>query len=82
MTQSDELHALLRRLHEELGRARRLDEESRDLLGLVEQDIAAGWPLPEIRYDDLEVWGPDNAPARGGPPAAVRGSGGGSPRRS
>jgi len=44
MTQPDELHALLRRLHEELGRARRLDEESRELLGLVEQDIAA---LPE-----------------------------------
>jgi len=41
MTRSDELHALLRRLHEELGRARRLDEESRELLGLVEQDIAA-----------------------------------------
>lgn len=48
MTQSDELHALLRRLHEELGRARRLDEESRDLLGLVEQDIAA---LPETGSD-------------------------------
>jgi len=44
MTGPDELHALLRRLHEELGRTRRLDDESRKLLGLVEQDVAA---LPE-----------------------------------
>lgn len=51
MTQPDELHALLRRLHEELGRTRRLDEESRELLGLVEQDIAA---LPEAGSDAEE----------------------------
>lgn len=40
MTRPDELHALLRRLHEELGSARPLDAESRELLRLVERDIS------------------------------------------
>jgi hypothetical protein len=40
----DELHRLLRRLHEELGQARSLDDESRELLKLVGEDIGA---LPE-----------------------------------
>jgi hypothetical protein len=36
---SDQLNALLQRLHEELGRATTLDGESRRLLGVVVSDI-------------------------------------------
>ena len=35
-----------------------LEAASRELQEFVEQDIVAGWPLPEVRYGDLEVWGP------------------------
>jgi len=38
MTSAD-LHELLRRLHEELGKAGPLDAESRELLGVVARDI-------------------------------------------
>lgn len=37
---SAELHELLRRLHEELGKAGPLDAESRELLGVVARDIS------------------------------------------
>jgi hypothetical protein len=37
----DELHSLLRQLHEELALADNIDEESRELLGLVAGDIGA-----------------------------------------
>lgn len=40
MTSSD-LNQLLRRLHEELGRAGTLDDESRALIGVVARDIGA-----------------------------------------
>jgi len=33
----------------------------------VEHEIVPSWPLPEIRYGDLEVWGPDTAPEANGP---------------
>jgi hypothetical protein len=39
--QQDELHSLLRQLHEQLARASDIDEESRELLGLVAGDIGA-----------------------------------------
>jgi hypothetical protein len=39
MASSEELNALLERLHEELGRATTLDAESRRLLGFVVADI-------------------------------------------
>jgi len=39
--QQNELHRLLRQLHEELARAGRIDDESRELLGLVAGDIGA-----------------------------------------
>jgi hypothetical protein len=38
MTSTD-LHQLLQRLHEELGKAGPLDAESRELLGVVARDI-------------------------------------------
>jgi hypothetical protein len=44
-----------------------LEAASRELQEFVDQDIVAGWPLPEVRYGDLEVWGPDNAPEANGP---------------
>jgi hypothetical protein len=44
-----------------------LKAASRELQEFVEHDIVAGWPLPEVRYGDLEVWGPDNAPEANGP---------------
>lgn len=37
----EDLHELLRRLHRELGSGQPLDNESRQLLRLVEQDIGA-----------------------------------------
>ena len=37
---SPELQRLLKRLHEELGHAGSLDEESRELLSVVSRDIA------------------------------------------
>lgn len=37
----DELHRLLRQLHDELGRAGSVDDESRELLELVADDIGA-----------------------------------------
>lgn len=37
---SPELQQLLRQLHEELGRAGSLDDESRELLSVVSRDIA------------------------------------------
>ena len=46
MTSAD-LQDLLRRLHEELGKAGPLDAESRELLGVVARDIdevSAPWP--------------------------------------
>ena len=39
--EQSELHRLLRQLHEELGRAGNIDDESRELLGLVAGDIGA-----------------------------------------
>jgi predicted component of type VI protein secretion system len=39
--QQKELHSLLRQLHEELARAGNIDEESRQLLGVVAGDIGA-----------------------------------------
>lgn len=36
---SAELHELLRRLHEELGRATSLDDESRRLVGVLADDL-------------------------------------------
>jgi hypothetical protein len=39
--QQHELHSLLRQLHEELGRAGNIDDESRELLSLVAGDIGA-----------------------------------------
>ena len=36
---SGELHELLKRLHEELGRATALDAESRRLVGVVVEDL-------------------------------------------
>ena len=44
-----------------------LEAASRELQEFVEHDIVAGWPLPEVRYGDLEVWGPDTAPEANGP---------------
>ena len=44
-----------------------LKAASRELQEFVEHDIVAGWPLPEVRYGDLEVWGPDTAPEANGP---------------
>jgi hypothetical protein len=44
-----------------------LEGASQELQEFVEHDIVAGWPLPEVRYGDLEVWGPDNAPEANGP---------------
>jgi hypothetical protein len=38
---SPDLQQLLRRLHDELGRAESLDDESRKLLGVVARDITA-----------------------------------------
>lgn len=38
---SPDLQLLLRRLHDELGRAESLDDESRKLLGVVARDITA-----------------------------------------
>ena len=39
MTAGGELPALLRRLHEELARASTLDEESKQLLGVLARDL-------------------------------------------
>ena len=44
-----------------------LDKASRELQEFVEHEIVAGWPLPEVRYGDLEVWEPDTAPEANGP---------------
>jgi len=46
---------------------RELEAASRELQDFLTHDLAAGWPLPEIRYEDLEVWGPDSAPEANGP---------------
>lgn len=48
MTSAD-LHELLRRLHQELGKAGPLDAESRELLGVVARDIeAASAPRQDV----------------------------------
>ncbi len=39
-----------------------LEAASRELQEFVADEIAASWPLPEVQYRDLEVWGPDTAP--------------------
>ena len=44
-----------------------LEAASRELQEFVEHDIVPGWPLPEVRYADLEVWGPDGAAEASGP---------------
>jgi hypothetical protein len=44
-----------------------LEAASQGLQEFVEHDIVAGWPLPEVWYGDLEVWGPDTAPEANGP---------------
>lgn len=44
-----------------------LEAASRELQEFVEHDIVANWPLPEIRYGDLEIWGSDTAPEANGP---------------
>jgi hypothetical protein len=44
-----------------------LEAASQELQEFVEHDIVASWPLPEERYRDLEIWGPDNAPEANGP---------------
>jgi len=54
MTSAD-LHDLLRRLHEELGKAGPLDDESRELLGVVAHDIG------ELSAPETDVAG--HAPA-------------------
>jgi hypothetical protein len=49
MTDEDrELHQLLRKLHDELGRADSIDDESRELLGLIAADVGA---LPSAQED-------------------------------
>lgn len=45
---TQELHQLLRQLHDELGKAAALDDESRELLGVVARDIGA---LTEAREE-------------------------------
>jgi hypothetical protein len=44
-----------------------LKAASRELQEFVEHDIVAGWPLPEVRYGELEVWGPDTTPEANSP---------------
>lgn len=44
-----------------------LEAASQELQEFVEHDIVAGWPLPEVRYGDLEVWAPDTTPEANGP---------------
>jgi hypothetical protein len=39
--EDSDLHQLLRQLHEELGSAESIDEESRHLLGLIVKDVGA-----------------------------------------
>ena len=56
---SPELQRLLKRLHEELGHARSLDDESRELLAVVSRDIAtltaavddAAGHVPAVRFE-------------------------------
>jgi hypothetical protein len=44
-----------------------LKDASRELQEFVADEIVASWPLPEIWYGDLEIWGPDAAPEAHGP---------------
>ena len=44
-----------------------LEAASRELQEFVDDDIVAGWPLPEVWNWDLEIWGPDAAPEANGP---------------
>jgi hypothetical protein len=44
-----------------------LEAASRELQEFVADEIVASWPLPEVRYGNLEVWGPDTAPEANGP---------------
>jgi len=44
-----------------------LKAASLKLQEFVEHDIVAGWPLPEVAYGDMEVWGPDTAAEANGP---------------
>jgi hypothetical protein len=44
-----------------------LDPASRELQEFVAGEVVASWPLPEVRYGDLEVWGPDTATEANGP---------------
>ena len=52
---SDDLNALLKRLHAELGRATALDDESRRLLGVVLSDIDRLGPAAPGRLETLAV---------------------------
>jgi hypothetical protein len=44
-----------------------LKAASRELQEFVADEIVASWPLPEVWYGDLEIWGPDAAPEANGP---------------
>jgi hypothetical protein len=44
-----------------------LEAASRELQEFVADQIVASWPFPEVRYGNLEVWGPDTAPEANGP---------------
>jgi hypothetical protein len=51
--QQNELHSLLRKLHEELARAGNIDAESRELLGVVAGDIGALTASPQAAAEHL-----------------------------
>lgn len=63
----DKFVALLEALLTAAADDQEFEEASRELREFVEHDIVAGWPLPEVWYGDLEVWGPDTAPEANGP---------------
>jgi hypothetical protein len=54
-----------------------LKAASRELQQFLEDEIAAGWPLPEVWYRNLEIWGPDEAPEANGPVLCWGSAGGG-----
>jgi hypothetical protein len=54
-----------------------LKAASRELQEFVADEIAAGWPLPEVWHGDLEIWGPDDAPEANGPVLCWGSAGGG-----